>query len=120
MNTTRTYNSHKSCTHASSKQARAICRKENALVQTPEVARMIAYVTMKSGVKHIVTDHAIAAKFACTKQDVKVSGVKETFEAQGNESHATCKNCVKLFNDTTTMLPVSYAKREVFALVTNA
>lgn len=108
MNSTRRYQSHKNCSHVSSKQARALCRNlavqhaKEGLSQRP--AR-IAYVTMKSGVIHLMfvdSDHN--ERHACTRRTF--NNVEEAFQLNADSNEAVenshfCKNCKKIMSDDT-------------------
>jgi hypothetical protein len=103
MNTTRRYNSHKSCTHASTKQARAICRKTST--STTTIPTQLHYVTMRSGVIHMTfIDADLIERTACTRQVPSARNVDESFTLSPTSNAAIehskfCKNCKKIASD---------------------
>lgn len=98
MNTTRRYNSHKNCAHASTKVARATCRKSGSVSNEKAVNTHV--LAAHSKVMHELLSNDAGTLFLCTRKSVKDSAhLMPSFEAlsslETNADLTMCKNCVK-------------------------
>jgi hypothetical protein len=103
MNTSRRYQSHKNCAHASTKVARALCRKTST--STTTIPTQLHYVTMRSGIIHMTfIDVDSIERTACTRQVPSARNVDESFTLNADSNTAIehskfCKNCKKIASD---------------------